>query len=126
MMIVDETGSRVKLAGGNWSGAHMKRHCVDGLECRPMRDIAEHIRHKFGMNCIRLTYSLQMIYDDNVVPPEYLKANPDLIGKTSMEIFDKTVEVLTDVGLMVILNNHTSKSMWCCSNSDGDGLWWSR
>ena len=27
---------------------------------------------------------------------------------------------------MVILNNHTSKSQWCCSNKDGDGLWWSR
>lgn len=27
---------------------------------------------------------------------------------------------------MVILNNHTSKSQWCCSNDDGDGLWWSR
>ena len=42
-----------------------------------------------------------------------------------MEIFDITVKALTDAGLMVILNNHTSKSQWCCSNSDGDGLWWS-
>lgn len=29
--IVDSKGRRVKLAGGNWSGAHMCRHCVDGL-----------------------------------------------------------------------------------------------
>jgi len=29
--IVDSTGRRVKLAGGNWSGGHMCRHCVDGL-----------------------------------------------------------------------------------------------
>ena len=29
--IVDAKGKRVKLAGGNWSGAHMCRHCVDGL-----------------------------------------------------------------------------------------------
>jgi endoglucanase len=41
-----------------------------------------------------------------------------------MEIFDITVQTLTSVGLMVILNNHTSSSMWCCSNEDGDGLWW--
>lgn len=27
---------------------------------------------------------------------------------------------------MVILNCHTSTSQWCCSNDDGDGLWWSR
>ena len=50
--------------------------------------MAEDIRYKFKMNCIRLTFSLQLIYDNNIVPEKYLKANPDLIGKTSMEIFD--------------------------------------
>lgn len=49
-----------------------------------MKDIAMDIRFKFKMNCIRLTYSLQLIYDNNVIPAKYLKANPDLIGKTSM------------------------------------------
>lgn len=68
MKIVDATGRRVKLAGGNWSGAHMCRHCVDGLECRPLRDLAMDIRFKFKMNCIRLTYSMQLIIDNNVVP----------------------------------------------------------
>lgn len=126
MKIVDSTGRRVKLAGGNWSGGHMCRHCVDGLECRPLKDIAMDIRFKFKMNCIRLTYSLQLIYDNNVVPEKYIKANPALKGKTAMEIFDITVKTLTEVGLMVILNNHTSTSQWCCSNDDGDGLWWSR
>jgi len=53
--------------------------------------MAEDIRYKFKMNCIRLTFSLQLIYDNNIVPEKYLKANPDLIGKTSMEIFDITV-----------------------------------
>jgi hypothetical protein len=37
MKIVDATGRRVKLAGGNWSGGHMKRHCVGGLDKRPLR-----------------------------------------------------------------------------------------
>jgi len=31
MKIVDATGKRVKLAGGNWSGGHAERHCVSGL-----------------------------------------------------------------------------------------------
>ncbi len=43
-----------------------------------------------------------------------------------MEIFDETVKELTEGGLMVYLNNHTSKSQWCCSDSDGDGLWWNK
>ena len=65
--IVDQTGKRVKLAGGNWSGGHLCRECVDGLECRPMRDIAHDIRYKFKMNCVRLTYSLQLFYDNKVI-----------------------------------------------------------
>lgn len=73
----------------------MARHCVDGLECRPLKDIVVDIRDKFHMNCIRLTYSLQMFYDDNVIPENFIKANPELYGKTAMEIFDYTIEVLT-------------------------------
>ena len=76
------------------------------------------------MNCIRLTFSLQLIYDNNVIPSQYLRGNPELIGKTALEIYDYTIAILTNVGLMVILNNHTSTSQWCCSNEDGDGLWW--
>ena len=37
MKIVDARGKRVKLAGANWSGGHMERHCVSGLEYRPLR-----------------------------------------------------------------------------------------
>jgi len=77
-------GRRVKLAGGNWSGAHMCRHCVDGLEMRPLRDIAMDIRYKFQMNCIRLTYSLQLFFDNKPIPAKYLTANPELIGRTGM------------------------------------------
>ena len=31
MYIVDESGRRVKIAGANWSGGHMERHCIAGL-----------------------------------------------------------------------------------------------
>lgn len=84
------------------------------------------VRKELDMNVIRLTFSLQMFYDNNVIDFELIKANPELKGKTAMEIFDITVQEITRAGLMVYLNNHTSKSQWCCSNSDGDGLWWSK
>lgn len=77
------------------------------------------------MNCIRLTYSLQLFFDNNVIDQNLISANPQYYGKTSMYIFDDTIKELTDAGLMVILNNHTSKSQWCCGPTDGDGLWWS-
>ena len=41
-----------------------------------------------------------------------------------MDVFDATVSGLTDEGLIVLLNNHNSKAGWCCSEQDGDGLWY--
>eukprot|EP00351_Strombidinopsis_sp_SopsisLIS2011_P005947 CAMPEP_0116877330 /NCGR_PEP_ID=MMETSP0463-20121206/9113_1 /TAXON_ID=181622 /ORGANISM="Strombidinopsis sp, Strain SopsisLIS2011" /LENGTH=131 /DNA_ID=CAMNT_0004524509 /DNA_START=258 /DNA_END=653 /DNA_ORIENTATION=+ len=42
---------------------------------------------------------------------------------TAMEIFDITVQSLSDAGQMIILNNHMSDAGWCCSPDDGNGLW---
>ena len=53
-----------------------------------------------------------------------VSANPQLKGKTSMEVFDATVKSLTDAGVMVILNNHISDAGWCCSETDGNGMWY--
>ena len=47
------------------------------------------------MNCIRLTYSLQLFFDNNVIDKKYLSANPELIGMTAMEVMDYTIKVLT-------------------------------
>ena len=54
---------------------------------------------------------------------DVVAANPDLKGKTSMEVFDATVQALADAGVMIILNNHISTAEWCCSSTDGNGLW---
>jgi hypothetical protein len=76
MKIVDATGHRVKLAGGNWSGGHAERHCVGGLEYRKLSDMAREVRNTFDMNCIRLTFSLEMFYKNNVIDHSLIKANP--------------------------------------------------
>jgi hypothetical protein len=88
MKIVDGLGRRVKLAGVNWSGCHAERHCVGGLDCRPLEDIVRCIREELGFNTVRLTFSLQMFYDNNVISNNLISANPQLHGKKSMEIFE--------------------------------------
>ena len=40
-------------------------------------------------------------------------------GQTSLKVLEAVVE-----GVMVILNNHNSRAGWCCSEQDGEGLWW--
>lgn len=92
MKIVDANGRRVKLAGVNWSGCHAERHCVGGLEYRTLQEIVKFIKDDLDFNVIRLTFSLQMFFDDNVVDQKLISANPKLFGKTSMQIFDETIK----------------------------------
>jgi aryl-phospho-beta-D-glucosidase BglC (GH1 family) len=83
----------------------MENLVVNGLDIQPMGSIASKIR-ELGFNCVRLPFALDTYYLDPVIPEATLAANPDLVGKTAMEIFDATVQALTDQGLIVILNNH--------------------
>ncbi len=53
-----------------------------------------------------------------------IEANPKLFGLTSLQIFDKTIEALSNHKIMVILNNHMSDAGWCCSNDDNNGMWY--
>ena len=87
MSIVDKKGRRVKLAGGNWSGCHAARHCVGGLDYQRMKKLCKDIRSKFGMNCVRLTFSLELFRKNNMIPEKLVSANPNLFGMTSIQIF---------------------------------------
>lgn len=120
--IVDTENNMVRLACVNWYGAHMERYVVNGLDLQSLDDMSQMIADQ-GFNCVRLPYSLEQFYKDPVVEYDAVSANPDLMGLTAMQVFDKTVESLTNAGVAVILNNHMSDAAWCCSDTDGNGLW---
>ena len=61
-----------------------------------------------GFNCVRLNYALDTLYENPVVKPERVSENPELIGRTVMEIMDRVIESLTRANIMVILNNVVS------------------
>ena len=109
MVIVDSSGKRVKLACVNWSGAQLEGYVVNGLDKQPLSFIAEKIA-SMGFNCIRLVNSLDVIYKNPIIDPERLTANPDLVGKTALDIHDEVVKALTDANLMVVVNNHMSNA----------------
>jgi endoglucanase len=122
--IVDAHGRRVRLAGVNWYGAHEDLGVVPGLDRTDRRALARRIAH-YGFNSVRLPFSLWMTGQKTPVPAEYLAANPDLAGATPLEVYGACVEALTEAGLIVILNCHTLDAGWCCSEDDGNGLWFS-
>lgn len=121
--IVDAHGTRIRLAGVNWYGAHEDLGVAPGLDRTDRRALARLIA-KLGFNSVRLPFSLWMTEQTTPVPGQYLAANPDLAGATPMQVYDACVQALTGEGLIVIPNCHMLDPGWCCSADDGNGLWY--
>lgn len=138
--IVDADGNRFKLRSGNWHGASgtwngdgskdedANHHAGEnanriplGLDRTPVAEIIAGFQ-EIGINSIRLPFSNEMIHDTAAVPDDAVTANPELRGKTPLEVYDAVVRELTDSGLAVILNNHTNTTRWCCG-VDGNERW---
>jgi endoglucanase len=120
--IVDAHGKRVKWASVNWYGASDVWRIVGGLNVAKIEDIVQMIKG-MGFNSVRLPFASKLLGVTEPVNPDHVAANPDLIGLTPIEVYDRAVKELTDAGILVILNNHTTNFMWCC-NWDSDGLWY--
>ncbi|WP_241775923.1 glycoside hydrolase family 5 protein [Streptomyces exfoliatus] len=138
--IVDADGDRFKLKASNWAGAQgtwegsgdvndVLNHQADqksnniplGLDRTPISGILADF-HALGLNSIRLPYADAMIADKAPVPDAAVAANPQLKGKTPLQVYDAVVAALTADGFAVILNNHTTTYRFCCS-LDGNERW---
>src|SRR5262249_58151591 len=104
-------------------GAEEKDFVVAGLEKQNVAAIA-HLVRQMGFNSVRLPWSNEMVESNPVVADAVVAANPDLRGKHALEVFDAVVAALAHEGLVVILDNHASRADWCCSDTDGNGLWY--
>jgi endoglucanase len=120
--IVDANGKRFKLASVNWYGAEELDHVVAGLDLRDVHDIARTIR-ALGFNSVRLPFSNELVETNPSVDPARLAANPALVGLPALDVLDAVIDALAHDGLVVILDDHTSRADWCCSETDGNGLW---
>ncbi len=135
--IVDANGNRFKLKSANWDGAQGHWNGTEpksdpanynsgvsydipmGLDRVPMATLMADF-HQVGINSIRLPFSNEMLGMTAPVPDAAVLANPQLMGKTPLQIFDAVVAALTADGFAVILNNHSTTSRWCCGENDGN------
>ncbi|WP_030692233.1 glycoside hydrolase family 5 protein [Streptomyces globisporus] len=138
--IVDANGDRFKLKSANWHGAqgswtgsgdrtdpanHNAGEKSDqmplGLDRAPVATILADF-HALGINSIRLPFSNEMLHDQRPVPDAAVAANPQLRGRTPLQVFDAVIAATTAEGFAVVLNNHTNTSRWCCG-LDGNERW---
>ncbi len=121
---MDASGKRFKFASVNWYGGESPDFVVAGLDTQPLTKLAGLIRQE-GFNSVRLPFSNELVEKNPRVAEARLSANPQLVGLTALEVFDRVIEALAAQGLVVILDDHVSRADWCCSDTDGNGLWYS-
>jgi endoglucanase len=121
--IVDAAGRPVRLTSVNWYGFDEKEYVAGGLDHAPLATIIAQIR-ALGVNSVRLPWANETLEHDPLPPAYAVAANPQFKGKHAMEIMDALIAALARAHIMVILDNHVSRADWCCSETDGNGLWY--
>jgi len=122
--ILDANGRPVRLTSVNWYGFDEKDYVAGGLNRAPLARIVEEIR-EIGVNSVRLPWANETLERNPVAPDYAVAANPQFKGMHAMSVMDAVIDALARAHIMVILDNHVSRADWCCSESDGNGLWYS-
>lgn len=120
--IIDARGKPVKLKAINWFGGSDVSFVPGGLDRQPRQAIARLVRD-LGFNTVRLPFSDEMVRNNPVPDPNYLSANPDLIGKPALDVYEAVVAALDEAGVAVMLNNHTTSASWCCNLNPCEWQW---
>lgn len=121
--ILDAGGHVVRLTSVNWYGFDQKEFVAGGLDHAPLETIIGQIR-AIGVNSVRLPWANETLERNPVVADYAVKANPRFRGKRALEVMDAMIAALGRARIMVILDNHVSRADWCCSETDGNGLWY--
>jgi endoglucanase len=152
--IVDSTSARIKLATVNWYGAEEQDFVPAGLDRQSVTTIAQEIRDRGfnSVRLPWSNYLLEnnpppcrpgqpnphppLPSQGNPSPPpdpatacvpqDLLAANGNegLRGQSALDVFTGVVKALEAKGLLIILDNHSTDPIWCCSLGDNNGLWY--
>ncbi len=120
--ILDAAGHPVRLTSVNWYGFDQKEYVAGGLDHARLQAIIGQIK-AIGINSVRLPWANETVEHNPVVAGYAVKANPQFLGKPALDVMDAVIDALARAQIMVILDNHMSRADWCCSESDGNGLW---
>jgi len=112
--IVDANGDPVWLTGANWFGFNTSDRVLHGLWGASLDDILNAIASR-GINVLRIPISTELLLEwkaGNAAVPSGINeaVNPDLVGKTSLEVFETFLAGSKDRGLKVILDVHSAKA----------------
>jgi len=111
--VVDANGRAVWMTGVNWFGFNCTERVFHGLWSAHfptlMKSIADH-----GINTLRVPISVELILEWKAgvfkTPNVNTYANPELLGLTSLQIFERTLELANQNGIKVLLDMHSAEA----------------
>jgi endoglucanase len=92
--IRDQNEQDVSLSCANWYGSQLDTYVPEGLDQAPL-DFISKVIGTLGFNCVRLPFSLELIFENPRVQEEDILANNNFKGWSGMLVFDKVIENLT-------------------------------
>ncbi len=117
--LLDWRGQTVRLTGVNWFGLETNNQEPHGIWVRDYRSMVKQIAD-LGFNVIRLPWANQILRSGAKAsdsgsfgksgPDAYDGTNPinqALAGKSPLEIMDKVIEAAGELGVRIILDNHS-------------------
>jgi endoglucanase len=121
--IVDGDGNRIRISAVNWKGMESDDFAPIGLYAQPWRKLMDGIKAN-GFNAIRLPFSLEMLETTRAPNNIDFAKNPDLTGKTAMQIMDMVIDYARQLGLRVILDCHRRTADLGAQGTERDGRWY--
>lgn len=118
--IVDSTGHNVRLTGVNWFGGAGYDYAPGGLWARNYKDMMDQMKD-VGFNVIRLDFSDDTFANGRIAKGIDGNLNPDLVGKTTLEVYDKIIDYAGTIGMKVILDHHRNEGG---AGANENGLWY--
>ncbi|MEU6840293.1 glycoside hydrolase family 6 protein [Streptomyces sp. NPDC046716] len=123
--VVDEQGDPVWMTGTNWFGFNTTERVFHGLWSANLETITRQMAER-GLNTIRVPLSTQLVLEWQAGRAAVSSAvntyeNPDLKDKTTLEVFDRFLELCKTYGIKVMLDVHSAEA-------DNSGhmypVWW--
>ncbi|MGY1526033.1 cellulase family glycosylhydrolase [Streptomyces sp. MN3] len=123
--IVDEAGKPVRLTGVNWFGFNTSERVFHGLWTANLEVVTRQMAER-GINMVRVPISTQLLLEwkaGNLAPATGINAaaNPELVGMSTLDIFDHWLDLCEEYGIKVMLDVHSAEA-------DNSGhvypVWW--
>ena len=117
--ILDVNGKPVQINAVSWFGFETTTYVVDGLWARNWQSMMNQMV-QLGFNTIRIPYSEDIFNSANAPNSINYQLNPDLQGLSSLQILDKIVNYAGQIGLRIILDQHSAMA----GDNANEQLWY--